>query len=110
MHAFEVRELSRVSALIHNAADDGEEQAGENAVGKHLEHCAGEADLVERHQAEEHESHMAYAGITDDEFEVLLHQGHKSAIDNADHSQNGEYVAPGADAEEGKSPRVETVR
>ena len=50
-----------MGAGVDHAADDGEEQAGEDAVGEHLDDRAGDADLVERHQAEQDEAHVADA-------------------------------------------------
>ena len=63
-------ELAGVGAVVDHAADDGEEQSGDHAVREHLQHGAGEADLVERHEAEQDEAHVADAGVADDELEV----------------------------------------
>ena len=96
MHGLELRELARVGAVVDDAADDGEEQAGDDAVREHLQHRAVEADLVERHEAEQHEAHVADAGVADDEFEVGLRQGDERAVDDADDGEPREDVAPGA--------------
>ncbi len=49
---------------------------------------------VQRHQPEQHEAHVADARIADDEFEILLHQRHHRAIDDADDRQQRDHVAP----------------
>ena len=69
-----------------------------------------DADLVERHQAEQHKAHVADAGVADDEFEVGLRESDERAVDDADDGKQREDVAPGADAEEGESPGIEAVR
>ena len=72
VHVLKLAKLARVGAVVHDAADDGEEQAGDDAVREHLQHRAGDADLVERHEAEQHKAHVADAGVADDEFEIGL--------------------------------------
>ena len=88
------RQIARVGAVINHAADDGEQQPGDDAVREHLQHRAAQADRVQRHQAQQHKSHVADAGIADDEFEVLLHQRHRRAIHDADDRQQRKHVAP----------------
>ncbi len=99
-----------MGAVVDDAADDGEEQAGDDAVREHLQDCAGDADLVKRHEAEEHEAHVADAGIADDEFEVGLRESDQCAVDDADDGEDCEDVTPGTDADERESPGVEAVR
>ena len=84
VHGFKLGELARVGAVVDDAADDGEEQAGDDAVREHLQHRAVDADLVERHQAEQHKAHVADAGVADDEFEVGLRERDERAVDDAD--------------------------
>ena len=53
---------------------------------------------------------MADARVADDELEVLLHQRDHRAVDDADDGEQGEDVAPGAEAEDMKAPRTEAER
>ena len=39
-----------------------------------------------------------------------LRQRHQRAVDNADHRQQREHIAPRADADEGESPGIEPMR
>ena len=41
VHGFKFGKLARVRAVVDDAADDGEEQAGDDAVREHLQHRAG---------------------------------------------------------------------
>ena len=110
VHRAEQRQLAGVGAGVDHAADHSEQQPGENAVGEHLDDRAGEADLIERHQAEQDEAHVADAGVADDEFEVLLHQRDHRAVDDADDGEHGEDIAPGAEAEHVEAPGSEAER
>src|SRR6516165_2908891 len=110
MHGLEIGELARVSAVVDNASNDGEEQAGDDAVGEHLQNCAGEADLIERHEAEEHEAHMADRRVADDELEVGLRESDERAVDDSNDCEHGEDFTPGMETEDGESPGIETVR
>ena len=111
--ALQARQVARVRAVIDHAPDDGEQQPGDDAVREHLQHRAAQADCVERQQPEQHEAHVADAGVADDELEVLLHQRHHRAIDDADHRQQAQHVAPGTEAQHvkphGSSPCGKSV-
>src|ERR1019366_3679640 len=98
LHRFEVVEVARVRAVINHAAHHGEQQPGDDAVREHLQHRAIEADGVERREAEQHEAHVAHAGIADDEFEILLHQRHARAIHDAGDGETGDFALPHAHA------------
>ena len=87
-------QLARVGTVVHHAADNGEQQPGDDAVREHLQHRARHADLVQRHQAQQHKAHVAHAGVADDKFEVGLRQRHQRAIDNADDGQQRKHVTP----------------
>ena len=79
-------------------------------MGEHLDDGAGDADLVERHEAEQDEAHVADAGVADDELEVFLDEGDQGAIDDADDGEESEDVAPGAEAEDVVAPGREAER
>jgi len=50
-----------VRALVNHAADDSEEQTGDDAVREHLQHRAADRDGVRGGKAEKHEAHVAHA-------------------------------------------------
>src|SRR5664279_1322725 len=75
-------------------------------MGEHLQDGAVEADAIEGHEAEQHEAHVADAGVADDEFEVFLYQCDHRSIEDADESEECEYISPRADAEDLEAPRI----
>ena len=83
----QVGEAAGVCAFIDHAADDGEEQAGDDAVREHLEHRTAHGGGVGRGESEQHEAHVAHARVADDKLEVLLHECHQAGVDNADDGQ-----------------------
>ena len=109
VHGAEFFEIAGVSAVVDHSPDDGEEQPGDHAVGEHLKDCAIEADLIQSHQAEQDESHVADTGIADDELEVSLNERDACAVDDADQGQQGKDIAPRAEAEQMKSPGIEAT-
>src|SRR6185437_6496341 len=94
VHWAEDSQLASVGAVIDHATDYGEHQPGKNPVGEHLDHRAGEADLVQCHEAEQDKAHVADAGVADDELEIFLHQRDHRAVDDADNGEHSEYIAP----------------
>ncbi len=88
IHPFQRRQLARVRPVINHPPDHGEQQPGNDAVREHLQHRAAQADGIQRHQTQQHETHVAHARIADDEFEILLHQRHHRAVHDADDRQH----------------------
>ena len=105
VHAFQQRQFARVRPVINHPAHHAEQQACDDAVRKHLQHRAAQADGVDRHQPQQNEAHVAHARIADDEFEVLLHQRHRRAIDDADDREQRDLVAPRHKAEREEAHR-----
>src|SRR6185312_2267689 len=110
VHRPERGEVAGMGAFVHHAADDSEQQAGEDAVGEHLDHRARDADLVERHQAEEDEAHVRDARVADDELEIALHQRDHRTVDDADDREQSEDFPPGSETEVVVSPGRQAQR
>ncbi len=65
---------------------------------EHLQYRAVDADCVSRQQAQQHKPHVAHAGVADDEFEVVLDQSDRRAVEIADDREEREDRTPGIDA------------
>ena len=83
-----------MSASIEHSPRNGEEQCGDHSVGKHLQHCSRDTERVCRSQTNQHETHMAHARITNNEFQITLAQSHRRRVNNSDHGQGSDPFAP----------------
>ena len=90
----EISELARMGALVNHAANDGEEQTGNHAMRKHLEHGSGDGRRIGGGETEEHEAHVAHARVADDEFKIVLHEGDEASVENADDGEGGDGRLP----------------
>ena len=95
----ELVEIARVRAAIDHASGNGEEQGADDAVRKHLQHGAGNAEHIGRRQPEQHEAHVAHARIADDEFEIALPQRDRRGVNNSDDGENRDPFAPHLETE-----------
>ena len=85
--------VTGVDAVLQGA-DEDEERAGGEGVADDLQHHALQGQRVPGEDAEQHEAHVAHAGVRDEPFQVGLRVGHHGAVDDADH---GEDHADGAE-------------
>ena len=82
------------ASFVVNVADDAEEEAHHKAVCDHLADCTGKAHEVEGRYTEEDVTHVAHAGITDEELHVFLYHGDKRTIDDIDHAKQADDWCP----------------
>ena len=87
-------EHARLGARVYHGPDHGEEQRANHAVGEHLQHRAGQADLVECGQAKQYEAHVANTRVADDVLEVVLFQSDKGAVNDVDDGDDGDARCP----------------
>jgi len=92
-HAAEFGDLARVRAIIDHASD-GKEESRHNTVREHLHACAHETIMVERGNAQHHESHVGDGGETNHVFHVGLDEGNVSAIDHGDTRKSHDKPSP----------------
>ena len=74
--------------LVIYPACHGEEHARGQGMCKHVNHRAGQADVIQGGHAQEHVAHVTGTGIADDVLRVLGEICDKSAVDNAEHTQH----------------------
>src|SRR5207249_1437537 len=83
-----------MSASIEHSSRNGEEQRGDHSVGKHLQYGSRDTERACRSQTKQHETRMAYARITNNEFQITLAQSHSRCVNNSDHGKGGDPFAP----------------
>src|SRR5713101_3714819 len=81
--------LKGVAAVVEHA-DEEEERAGGDAVGKHLEDGALHGNVLEGEDAEHDEAEVADAGIGDEFFQIGLDESDQRAVDDADNGEGGD--------------------
>ena len=74
--------------LVIDPARHGEEHARGQGVRKHVNHRAGQADVIQGGHTQEHVAHVTGTGIADDVLRVLGEIRDKPAVDNAEHAQH----------------------
>ena len=65
---------------------EDEQRARADSVADHLDDRAFECNLISGEDAEEHEAHVAHAGVGNEALQVGLADGKHGAIKNADHA------------------------
>ena len=71
--------------------DQGEEQGGHQAVGEHLHHGSRHGRLVQHQDGEQYQPAVAHGRVGVDVFQVRLHDGRVSPVNDADAREDDEY-------------------
>ena len=88
-----------MGAFVDHPAHDREEQPRDHAVGEHLQHRAAGGPDIGGGETEQHEAHVAHAGVADDELEVVLHQSDETGVEDADDGEPGDARLPEGEAD-----------
>ncbi len=82
----EVGQQAGVPPVVEHA-DQQEQGAGAQAVVDHLQGRAGDPLRVQREDAEHHEAQVRHRRVGDQRLDILLHQRHQRAVEDADERQ-----------------------
>ncbi len=85
----------RVGAFVDHAHRE-EERPRDERVVDHLDPASGDADFVERKEAEHDVTHVRNRGVGDEPLDLLLHHGHEATVKNSakceDHHHRGKVI------------------